>query len=248
MNYSQRIHAEWQKAFAEMSATPGFRRILSSEVTVKHYQSLMRQIFHHARENPQIQTLAAVYFRGEQRAMVKMFFKHATSEIGHDLLALDDLRTLGVDVSQIPTEQPLVETTALLSYAFYQIQYRNPVGYLGYLYHLEYMPTTDGVAYLNSFRKAGVPDAAMSFIQDHATVDIAHNKLMQVYIEELVKTEQDYEAVVYAIKTTAMLYGNMVTAAFKAVDMGLYDQSRPNADESPAWNDSMRSEVRTAEL
>lgn len=234
MNYQNIIHEEWKKAFAKMSQTSGFARMLSGEVTVENYKELMRQIFHHARENPQIQTLAAVYFRGDQRQMVKPFFKHATSEIGHDQLALDDLKTLGVDVSEIPTEKPLTSTTALLSYAFYQIQFRNPIGYLGYLYHLEFMPTTDGAKYMASFEKAGVPRSAMTFIHDHVTIDMAHNKLMLQYIDTLVKTPQELDAVVYATEVTADLYGKMVTQAFEVADQGLRAQMPARPSEETA--------------
>ena len=57
--------------------------------------------------------------RGRQRHLVKNFFEHATSEVGHDQLALNDLKTPGEDVSRIPFERPIPATMALLGYAFY---------------------------------------------------------------------------------------------------------------------------------
>lgn len=212
------IKQEWFKVFEEVSLTAPFQKIAKGEVTVEHYKAVMRQVFHHARENPQIQALATVYFKGKQRELVKGFYRHAISEIGHDQLALNDIKSLGVDVSEIPFERPLPATTALISYAFYQIQHLNPIGYLGYLFHLEFMPTRSGKAYMELFKKIGVPSEAMTFIQDHSTIDIGHNKLMEDYVEKLIQTEDDMESVIYAIKTTAKLYANMIDEAFAQVD------------------------------
>ena len=100
-----------------------------------------------------------MYFRGHEREMVKPFFRHATSEIGHDQLALNDMIALGEDVSDIPQGQPLPATTALLAYPFYQIGYHGHMGYLGYLYFLEFTPTTMGAGLLQALESigAGVP-------------------------------------------------------------------------------------------
>ena len=218
MKKMEYIKNEWTRVFTEMSKTPGFARMASGDMTVAHYKEIMRQIFHHARENPQIQALATVYFRGRQRDMVKTFYRHAISEIGHDQLAMNDLAMLGEDVSCLPYERPLPATSALLSYAFYQIQYHNPIGYLGYLFHLEFMPTQNGRAYMDMFSKIGVPVEAMSFIRDHASVDVGHNKLMEQYVEHLITTPDDLESVVYAATVTAKLYANMIQESFEHAD------------------------------
>lgn len=217
-DFRQRIHDAFAAAAARFSSSVGVRRLLAGEISVAHYGSLLRQIFHHARENPQIQALASVHFRGAQRGHVRTFFKHATSEIGHDQLALDDLARLGVDVSEVPFERPLPETTALVALAFYQIQHRNPVGYLGYLYFLEFLPTGSGAAYRDALLQIGVPADAMTFLHDHMTVDVGHNRLMETYLDGLIRTEEDLQAVTWMIAATGVMYARMVEAAFTEVD------------------------------
>ena len=108
-----RIKKEFEvvlKAFEESCA---MRKILSGELTIDHYKSYLRQTYHYTKDNPQIQALATVYFRGSDREFIKMFYKHAISEIGHDELALHDLRYLGENDDQIRTENPLPATVAL---------------------------------------------------------------------------------------------------------------------------------------
>ncbi len=222
MNIPARIarHFESSMAVFEASNTVGLLRSGTFDRT--HYAAILRQIFHHARENPQIQALATVWFRGEQRELVRPFLKHAAAEVDHDKLAKDDLVALGVDVSSLAEERPLPATTALLSYAFFQIRDLNPLGYLGYLYFLEHLPTHRGGAYAKMLREAGIPAEAMSFLQEHATVDVGHNKLMQHYIEKLIQTDADLSAVQYALDVTSYLYAAM------------YDQAVATAMQSPA--------------
>lgn len=212
------FQAAWQPvATAFMNSQP-LRRIAAGDITVAHYQAIMRQIFHHARENPQLQALATVYFRGPQRQAIRKFYQHAISEIGHDQLALNDLQTLGVDVSAIPYERPLPATSALLGYAFYQVQNLNPVGYLGYLFFLEFLPTQQGSGIMQRLESLGIPHAAMTFLEDHTRIDVGHNKMMESYLELLVKTEADFDAVVYAMRTTGRLYAAMLQDALEQVD------------------------------
>lgn len=157
MSHLQTIQREFDQVVERFEACAGMRLLCDGDSTRDHYQQLMRQVFHHTRENPQLQALATVWFRGPQRIAVKRFLRHATSEIGHDQLALNDLRTLGVDIAPIPFENPLPATTALLSFGFFQVYNLNPVGYLGYLFFLEFLPTQHGARYVELFKKAGVP-------------------------------------------------------------------------------------------
>ncbi|MBX9693035.1 MAG: iron-containing redox enzyme family protein [Cyanobacteria bacterium] len=212
------IKREWQKAFSDFQESPGIRRVIRADITVEHYKAYLREVYFHTRENPQLQALATVFFRGEQRQMVKPFYRHAISEIGHDQLALNDLVTLGADVSRIPFERPLPSTAALLAFGFYQIYNCNPVGYLGYLFHLEFMPTQEGKNYMNSLLSIGVPQEAMTFIYDHSTIDIAHNKFMEEYADVLIQTKEDLSDVIYAATVTCELYARFITGAFDSVD------------------------------
>lgn len=212
------IRNEWEKIFATMMDTPGYRRVRDGSLTIAHYKSVLKQIYFSTRENPSLQAMATAYFRGHQRTITGKFMKHALQEVGHDQLAVNDLKALGEDVGVLQFQKPLPATTALISYAFYQIQHQNPMGYLGYIYHLEAMPTKAGRSYMDSLKQIGVPDSALTFIEEHATVDIAHNKLMDSYIEEMITTQEDLEAFVYGMKVCANLYAKMVEDAFKEAD------------------------------
>ncbi|MEL7448378.1 MAG: iron-containing redox enzyme family protein, partial [Pseudomonadota bacterium] len=130
--------------------------------------------------------------------------------------ALNDLKALGKDVSSLPLLSPAPTTIAVTSFAYYQAGHLNPVGYLGYLYFLEFLPTTAGGVFTNALRRVGVPDTAMSFLEEHTTVDVHHNRLMEGYVDALVRTEDDVQSVAYAMRVTGDLYARMLGQAFLA--------------------------------
>ncbi|MFT5154349.1 MAG: hypothetical protein ACI841_004356 [Planctomycetota bacterium] len=225
-NPVERMAAEFATAFESFLSRPAVSRLVNGEISLDEYGSFLRQVFHQTRENPQAQAHATAYFRGSQRNSIRTFMKHAVSEINHDELARRDLKGLGIPMSdladQIPSEQPLPETSALIAFAYYQMQFLDPIGYLGCVYFLEFMPTSIGPGAGVALDKIGVPQDCRSFIEDHVAIDVAHNKLMEGYLRDLIPTEKEFAPVAAAMRVMARLYGTMIDAAFEAAqDEGL---------------------------
>jgi pyrroloquinoline quinone (PQQ) biosynthesis protein C len=145
----------------------------------------------------------------DHTALESKFLKHAAMEVGHDKLVLDDLRALGVDPDKVRQSRPLPTTEALTGFIVFQIEYRNPYAYLGYLYHLEALPTSIGEAAGKTLNKIGIPLGAQSFLKEHTEVDTVHMKWNQEYLEGFLRNEQDFEAVLYGLKGTCELHGLM---------------------------------------
>ena len=225
----EEIKQEWQKIFSEVLESTSYKKILQGTITKDEYAAICRQYFFYTSTNPQVQALTAVHFKGEQRRFVKSFFKHAISEIDHDLMALNDLQSLGYDIDFIDTEEPLAQTQALIAYPFFLAQFKNPISYLGYLFHLEFAPTTIGKDAVEGFMKAGIPLNALTFLTEHATVDVAHNKFMKSYVDGLVRTEQDFKDIVTAMRNTAEFHTKMMdNAILKANrETSKYEDFRP---------------------
>ena len=214
------IAGAFETTIERFNASSPLVKLQRGEFGIHHYKSILREVFHYTREDPQMQSLVTVYFRGEDRDTVKLFLKHATSEIGHEYLALKDLESLGADVSNVASANPLPATMALTAFPFHQIMFRNPIGYLGYLYFLEFMPTQSGHIYQAALQRAGVPTAAMGFLAEHMGVDVAHNKLMIEYLKRLVHDRDDLDCIIYAMRVTAHLYSEMLRSA-------MHDAERP---------------------
>jgi hypothetical protein len=109
------LHIAWSQVETRFTRSEPMVRLFSGDITTDHYAAYLRETYFYTRENPQIQAVATAWFRGPDRQTVKPFLRHALSEVGHDGLALADLKMLGRDVSSIPDEQALPSTAALIS-------------------------------------------------------------------------------------------------------------------------------------
>lgn len=213
------IKGEFSNVLQRYIESSPMRRIADGKFTIEHYKSCLREAYFYTRENPQIQAQATIYFRGRDREVVRLFYRHASQEIGHDQLIINDLKMLGVgDADKIRTEFPLSTTIALVAFPYFQIQHRNPIGYLGYLFFLEFMPTTAGNEYKDMLIRSGIPPEATSFIQEHTKIDVAHNRLMEDYANALIQTDADLESVIYALRTTGVLFSAMMAGAIEQSD------------------------------
>lgn len=152
-------------------------------------------------------------FQGEQRAFVRDILRHSLSEVNHDLLALEDIKNLGFESSEIPNQTPLPATQSIVGYLNQLIDGPRPLAMLGYLFHFEFAPTASGKETMDKLREAGIPENALSFISDHATIDVGHNKLMENYVENLIQSDEDLKAVAMAAKSSAILYAHMLNDA-----------------------------------
>ena len=212
----------FDEAFAEFNQSRALRFMQSPDFRRSHYASALREIYFYTRDNPQLQCTLTLAFRGDQRKAVRRIMGHALDEVGHDLMALDDLKALGGQVEGVPGERPLPSTLPLVTYPVYLMGQGNPIGYLGQIFFLEFMPTRAGEQYLAMLAQAGIPQSAMSFLAEHASVDEHHNRLMQHHVRDLVRDEADLEACCEAIRVASYNYAQMLAGAFDAAERYAY--------------------------
>lgn len=213
------LRRAWSDVETHFMSSRAMQRLTSGTVGIAHYASYLRETYFYTRENPQIQAVATAWFRGTDRDMVKPFLRHALSEVGHDQMALADLATLGSDISTIPDGSPLPTTVPLISFPYYAIQYRSPISYLGYLFFLEFLPTSRGNDVASAISRLGVPSTAMTFLAEHQAVDVHHNKFMELYADRMLRTASQVDEVVYSMRVTGRLFANMIEGAFEAADV-----------------------------
>ena len=204
-----------REAFSVLSSSMAFQQVAAQKVGPEEYKQVLQEIYYQTRETPGLMGQFGFNLSSKRREGMKTLFKHASAEMGHDQMALADLETLGVDRTSVETQHPLPATSALIGYAHYQTTQMNPVGFLGFIYFLEFLPSMSGHQYADQLEAGGVPRAAMTFIEEHAHVDVAHTKLLDQYVRSMVRTVEDLEEVKYCIRTTAYLYGEMIGSAIR---------------------------------
>ncbi|MCB0379128.1 MAG: iron-containing redox enzyme family protein [Bdellovibrionales bacterium] len=211
-----KIFQEWQNEIdMVMNQDPWIKKLRGGELDLCHYKGFLLETYHHAGLNPQIQGYCTLYLKGNPRKIIDLFFRHASSEIGHDLLALNDLKVLGEDVEKLAGRRPLPSTIAFNAFVLHCIKHVNPLSYLGYLFHLEFLPTQNGPDYIKILKSMGVPENALTFLEEHATVDIGHNKMMEKYLKDLIQSEKDLDDIIFAAKSSCRLHTYMIADSMK---------------------------------
>lgn len=214
---NEKIRMAWEESVQGLQCGAFFQGLRNHNLTLEHYKLLLRETYYNTRENPESFALMASHLKGKKRAISKRIFRHCLAEYGHHEMALEDLKNLGVDVSSIPTQRPLPTTEAMLAFAIYHIQHRNPLTYLGYVYHLETLPATQGEGIMQALSSMGVPENAQAFLQEHAHADIGHTQWLEEYFEETIESEEDQEAVIHGLKGTCQLHGVMLQGIMDTV-------------------------------
>lgn len=209
---NQRVSETWEECFQEIKKGEFLSSLINGGFTLEYYKGFLRETFHNASLNPKLGSLFHAHFHSHLPAMESRFAKHNASEIGHNELAIADLRLLGGNTSRVRSERPLPATEALGGFIAFQIQHRNPVAYLGYLFHLEAIATELGAAGMESLARLGVPEGAMSFLKEHAEIDTVHMDWNRQYIDAFTETDDDLESVLYGLRGTCMLHGAMLQA------------------------------------
>ena len=215
MQTYERILTFWKDEMIQMRSKPEFSMMHQNSFTLESYKYYLRETYYHTRENPISQLIAVRSFSRTQHDILSKYVAHARSEISHDLLALNDYVALGGNREEVIMGMPLPDTEAMIGYTYYCAYSDTPLKYLGYLFHVEALPTLQGQDYIKLLLNSGVPENAVTFLKEHADVDPSHSKLMAQYIEALVKTEEDELILKHAIKTGMMLHHRMLIAAIK---------------------------------
>lgn len=108
----QELHAlvgeEWQRI---KSGCFG-RRLMEAPVTVEMYRDLLFQIYHYTRHNSRNQAVTAFVEAPEQ--LLKYVYRHAAEELGHERMALHDLRALGALGDEESFRRPVPRPKPLL--------------------------------------------------------------------------------------------------------------------------------------
>ncbi|MBX2801426.1 MAG: iron-containing redox enzyme family protein [Myxococcales bacterium] len=166
----------------------------------RSYAIYLTQAYHYTSHTPRNQGLVAV--RPDLPVAYRKFcLSHAEEEVGHELMALHDLRALGVTAD--PSAFPLLPATEMkIAYLYWIAQHGNPVARLGYSFWAEnsYGP---GGPFLEGMRQSmGLTAAQTTFFDAHADIDAKHGDDVRRVLVKACRTPEDWEAVHRAAQIT----------------------------------------------
>lgn len=222
LNAVERVETEWNRCFAVMARGEFHRRLVEGRLTLDHYAAFLAEEYHNTTLNPRTMALFIARLGIDYHRCAAMLLRHAAQEMGHNEMALDDLKALGRDAEAVRRGRALPATEALGAFVVFGIEHRNPLVFLGYLYHMESFSLRLAGSSAGIFAKLGIPGDALSFLREHASADIAHMKVNREYLEAFVATEEDLAAVLYGIRACCMLHGQMFQGILDFVDRSGY--------------------------
>jgi pyrroloquinoline quinone (PQQ) biosynthesis protein C len=214
MDRTKLLETEWSACYEKLSRGEFFRKLASGGLQLRHYKGFLRESYYNTRQNPATMAMFAAHVKSGSPGLKAKFLKHTAMELGHDEMALDDLRALGDEVDSIRAGSPMIATEAMTGFIMLQIQHRNPLAFLGYSYHLEAIPVHMAAAAMGALGQLGIPANALSFLKEHIEADPVHSKWNREYVEGFIQSAADLDAVVYGLRGTCELHGRM----FQAID------------------------------
>ena len=217
MSYGERLEDELRSVVEVFDARPPLARLHAGDISLDHFRSFLQQNYHLLRERHTLLALATARLRAGPD-VTKRLLNRAVQEIRHELLALEDLEALGGDRSAVVQQPPLPETMGVIAYTYYQVNELEPVGFLGCMALHDYTPVAAQERYHDALKRIGLPDEASNLFKDVKLLGPTYTALIKTYVQELVRSEQDVEAVVLGMRNYAALFANMLGAAFDAVD------------------------------
>jgi hypothetical protein len=215
----EELTAEWQRLLA---GSPFAELVLGGEYDRRLYGLYLIETFHYTRENPRHQALVGTR-PGVDPHYAKFCFNHAAEEVGHEMMALHDLRSLGHDVTAADLPEQLEETAVLSSYLYRISQTGNPLARVGYSFWAESAYEHIGPLLLAARAQLELEDRHMTFLVAHAKIDAHHAEEVDGVLGRFARTDDDWDAVARVMRTSLRLTVDMLDAVareFRAVSSG----------------------------
>ena len=217
------LDAEWKDMLAGSELV---RLVESGDFDQRLYALYLIETFHYTRENPRHQALVGVGATADP-IYLKFCFKHAAEEMGHEMMALHDLRSIGYQATTENLPEPLEATEVLTAYLYYVAQHGNPLARVGYSFWAESAYEHIGPLLAAGREKLGIDDHNMTFLVAHARIDADHAREVEQVLRRSAVTPDDWRAVARTMRVSLRLTGAMLDAVareYRAVADGLSDR------------------------
>jgi pyrroloquinoline quinone (PQQ) biosynthesis protein C len=201
---SKAVDAEW----ARIKQGAFHARITQRPVSRELYREMMMQVYHYTRHNSTNQAVCA--FVDAPEKLLKFVYRHATEELGHEWMAVRDLKSVDLFREEDLSKPPLPATEALIGYLYSVALRYGPVPRLGYSFWAE-----SSYAQIDGWLKKIAADLSlgkqnMTFFSSHIQADVGHAAQVEQALREFVTTPQQQAQVTQVARTTLFLTGQLL--------------------------------------
>ena len=174
----------------------------------------LAQTYHYAGQSMQTQAIVGLRVGQKDHRYLKFCYKHASEEVGHELMALHDLKRMGVAADRVVNDPPLAATDLLVAYLHGISSVGNPLQRLGYSYWAERWFHYAGPALEALLRNMRLKPEDVTFFTVHAKIDAKHSEEVEEIMRLTVKTEQDRRDIERVMGTSLRLMGGVLNEVY----------------------------------
>jgi pyrroloquinoline quinone (PQQ) biosynthesis protein C len=211
----QLIADKWKSILQQPQALQFSSSLMGKDKRV--YALYLTQVYHYAFHTARNQALVAVNPNNKHIHYMQFCLEHALEETGHELMALHDLRAIGINITDPEKQMPpaLPPTQLLIAYLYRVAQHGNPVQRLGYSFWAE--RSYDYIReFMDSLRtNMELDKTKMTFFYSHSTIDDKHAKDVEDIILEVCQTDDDWQAVTQTALMTLDLTHQIIKAVLE---------------------------------
>ena len=182
------------------------------------YATFLTQVYHYTFHTARNQALVGVNLSNTHIKYMKFCFEHALEETGHELMALHDLKAMGLPINDVESDMPpiLPATELLVSYLYWVSIQGNPIQRLGFSYWAERSYGVVGQVVESMAETLKLDKKQMTFYFNHSDIDDKHAKDVENILIITCKTKEDWKAVNKVASTTIDVSLEMMSQCIEA--------------------------------
>ena len=218
------ISKEWKRIFNQKMSSKVYKII--KEKDTRLYAMYMTQVYYYAYHTPRSLAMAGANLVNEDTKLMQHFFEHGLEENGHDIMAFNDIKALGVPLKtrkDMPAVLP--STEVMIAYVKFLSLSNEPYRSLGYHYWIE-----QPYKYIEQFMQTIIGELNLKksqfrFYSNHKRIDQGHGNDIKSILSYYCKTEQQWEAVYQVALTTMRLFEQIIIEILNEYEMLKKDSS-----------------------
>lgn len=167
------------------------------------YAHWLGQSYYLVRHTTRFASYTASRIDFENEPLHKHLLKHLREEVGHEMLAYNDLKKMGFKIDDVPRT---MHADLMIQTQYFWIGV-SPFAHFGFIWVLESLASYRGAKVMKRIEKVH-GDQCYSFWDVHTEVDASHAAEIYEVVKNFDPTEYDH--VVETVKQTVYLYSHML--------------------------------------
>jgi thiaminase len=207
--FYQNLLNETQQERSKMTSIPIIQQALRGDISKDQYVAFLGQAYHHVRHTVPLLMACGSRLTNSHYWLQEAIAEYIDEELGHDEWILNDIRACGGNAEIVRKSGPNFATEMMVSYAYHQIDRRNPLGFFGMVHVLEGTSVALATNAASSIQNSlNLPDSAFSYLNSHGSLDQSHVKFFEDLMDK-VDQSTDQKDILHCASRFYRLYGDV---------------------------------------